>query len=370
MTDFIVIRAPKNSANDESVMVVRLHVQAGEHVRAGQMLLEVETSKAVIEIDAPASGRFFPAVQVGDHVPVGRILGGVGQDSEHLAAALAAENVPSGEVSVALRTDGVRFSRTASEMIARHGLDPDSFDGQGLVTAAMVAAVLARAADGNSKPRSGPVRRGENGKVVLLGAGPGAWQLLSVLEHEHGSEVVGILDDDPLKLGRELNGVKVIGPLSMLTELAEQGRADSAICTTPTSIPFRAKAHQLTKAAGLRGANIIHPSALFDIDVAIGEGNFIGAFSYIGAGTVLGDYCFLSSRTTFEHHNTLGNGITTGPGVSTSGLVTVGNHVRFGGHILVEPNVTIGNDVVIASGMTVTADVEANSVLRQRVATR
>jgi sugar O-acyltransferase (sialic acid O-acetyltransferase NeuD family) len=365
----MLIRAPKNSANDEAVKVVAILANAGQMVVPGQTVMEVETAKAVIEVVSPAAGVFHPVASLGDTVSVGGTLAVVGPEgtdfSKHLAAAESAPLPSDAPAQVA----GSRLSRAAADLIARHNLDPSLFHGQGLVTAGSVEAYLERIAAASVR-RGSPVRRGGNGRIVLVGAGPGAWQLLSALESDPDSEVVGILDDDPAKQGRELNGVKIIGPVAMLFDLAREGRADSAICTTPTSIPFRARVHQMTREAGLRGANVIHPTAVFDAGVTIGEGNFIGALCFFGAETQLGDYCFISSRTTFEHHNKIGDGITTGPTVSTAGLVTLGNHIRFGGHVLVEPNVTIGDGAIIASGAIVTADVAAAAIIRQRVAPR
>lgn len=55
--------------------VLRWHVQPGSRVRRGDMLLDVETAKAVVEIPAPADGEVLALhVNAGDTVPVGSVL--------------------------------------------------------------------------------------------------------------------------------------------------------------------------------------------------------------------------------------------------------------------------------------------------------
>ena len=47
---------PKEDVNDETVTLVAWRVVSGSHVEAGQVLADVESSKAVFEIFAPVAG--------------------------------------------------------------------------------------------------------------------------------------------------------------------------------------------------------------------------------------------------------------------------------------------------------------------------
>ncbi len=59
----------------EEGTLLRWLVGNGEVVVKGQTLLEVETDKANVEIEASASGRLTILVPVGKTVPVGTVLG-------------------------------------------------------------------------------------------------------------------------------------------------------------------------------------------------------------------------------------------------------------------------------------------------------
>lgn len=51
------------------------HLRAGERVEKGQLLVEVETDKTTIELEAPASGVLAQiVVAAGEETPVGTVL--------------------------------------------------------------------------------------------------------------------------------------------------------------------------------------------------------------------------------------------------------------------------------------------------------
>ena len=367
------IRVPKGSANDETLRIVAFHAVDGQPLAAAQVVCEVEGAKAVIEVESPSAGIFHAAAAAGDQLPVGALIGVVAPEGIDRTDALAGIGDPAPEPEPRMpAADGTRFSRSAAALIAERGLDPARFAGRGLVTAAMIEEagepeeIPAIPAPGSPWPliRQGG---GENGRVLVVGAGSGAHQMLSVLLVDAGTEVVGLLDDDPAKADTVVLGVPVIGRVADIHRLAGEGRADSIIVATSRNPSFRWRVADAARAAGLALANAVHPKAVFDAGAAMGGGDYVGPFCYLGAATRIGDMCHLSSRTTFEHHNRVGSGVTTGPNVATSGEVTIGDNVRFGAGIAIEPGLRIGDGAVIASGVAVTADVPANAIMKGRV---
>ena len=49
----------------------------GEHVAPGQPIAQIETSKAVVDLPAPAGGVLRPQARAGEDVPIGGVLGWV-----------------------------------------------------------------------------------------------------------------------------------------------------------------------------------------------------------------------------------------------------------------------------------------------------
>jgi len=86
--DFLV---PKLSATMESATVLRWLKQAGDRVRMGEPLVELETDKAAIEVEAPADGTLESILAPeGTQLPIGAALGrlsaGAGAPAKSAAA--------------------------------------------------------------------------------------------------------------------------------------------------------------------------------------------------------------------------------------------------------------------------------------------
>src|SRR5258707_7145754 len=78
-------------------------------------------------------------------------------------------------------------------------------------------------------------RGGEQGTpVIILGAGDAAVGLVKELSRSHEWRVVGLLDDDEMKRGRLLHGVRVIGALDDLPRFAQRLKIRHAIIAMPS----------------------------------------------------------------------------------------------------------------------------------------
>ncbi|HKF61119.1 MAG TPA: dihydrolipoamide acetyltransferase family protein [Dongiaceae bacterium] len=100
--DFIV---PKLSATMESATVLRWLKQAGQSVRMGEPLVELETDKAAIEVEAPADGTLESILAPeGTQLPIGAALGRLatsGAEPAPVAAKPAAAPPPAAPVVAA-----------------------------------------------------------------------------------------------------------------------------------------------------------------------------------------------------------------------------------------------------------------------------
>ena len=155
----------------------------GEQVKKGEMLLEVETDKAVVEIEALSDGVLSGVTaKIGDVVPVGQTIAwllkpgeSVPQQEAHVqtgrtgaaavpasaAAGASAAQAPAEPASVA----GARISPKARKLAREHGVDIATVKGSGpggeiladdiLKASASAAGAVASAA--SAKPASAPV---------------------------------------------------------------------------------------------------------------------------------------------------------------------------------------------------------------------
>jgi FlaA1/EpsC-like NDP-sugar epimerase len=71
--------------------------------------------------------------------------------------------------------------------------------------------------------------------VIFLGAGNAGATLARELSRSGEWRLVGLLDDDPAKHGREIYAHKLLGPISDLARWAESLRAEHAIIAIPSA---------------------------------------------------------------------------------------------------------------------------------------
>jgi FlaA1/EpsC-like NDP-sugar epimerase len=89
-------------------------------------------------------------------------------------------------------------------------------------------------------------------RVLILGAGEAAATLLKSLDRNPDWHFVGLLDDDPAKVKREIHGVRVLGTLEQLPQIAASAEAELAVVAMPKqSHLVRRRAVELAASAGL-----------------------------------------------------------------------------------------------------------------------
>jgi FlaA1/EpsC-like NDP-sugar epimerase len=97
------------------------------------------------------------------------------------------------------------------------------------------------------------VLAGTRKPVLVLGAGEAAEKLIAELARSQEWRIVGLLDDDPVKQGRDIHGLRVLGPLAALSTAAHGAGAEHAIIAMPSvSHAIRRRAADLCADAGLR----------------------------------------------------------------------------------------------------------------------
>jgi FlaA1/EpsC-like NDP-sugar epimerase len=94
-------------------------------------------------------------------------------------------------------------------------------------------------------------------RVVVLGAGAAAANLLKNLGRSKEWDFVGLLDDDPAKRNREIQGVKVRGTLSDLPAVAADNAVEIAVIAMPrASHAARRRAVELCRQAGIAAMTV------------------------------------------------------------------------------------------------------------------
>jgi pyruvate dehydrogenase E2 component (dihydrolipoamide acetyltransferase) len=167
------LRVPTTGNAGEPAVVLKWNVQVGASVEAGEVLVSLETAKAVVEIEAPAAGTVLDIrFAEGDEAPEHEILALIGAPGEYVAAAGPRLDPPTGSDPAAqtrpasiptatpaqpsLAGGRVKASPRARRLAAERGLDVTSLTGSGplgrVVIADVVAASLSAASTSSTTP--------------------------------------------------------------------------------------------------------------------------------------------------------------------------------------------------------------------------
>lgn len=146
MADPTPILIPRETVNDDTVTIVRWAVQHGQLVKAGDPLLEIETTKAVLTIEAPNEGNVEIFEKEGATVRVGERVGVISSEAvnnNHV-------HQPALEGQATQLTTGNRISQKARALIEKHQLDLKAFSHLALVKESDVLDVLNSATIGSA----------------------------------------------------------------------------------------------------------------------------------------------------------------------------------------------------------------------------
>ena len=108
----------------ETGKVIRWLKQPGATVAKGEPIVEIETDKITVEIEAPASGVLRDVTaNEGDVVPVGRTIAVIADAGAPAAAAAPVTAAPSARAVSPPAPERVKASPLARKIAEQHGVD-------------------------------------------------------------------------------------------------------------------------------------------------------------------------------------------------------------------------------------------------------
>lgn len=359
------IYCEKFNTNDDSYLVELINVDSGVLISEGDLILEFETSKANIEVEAEFSGFIYHDLKEGSEVKAGEVLYVISeQQIDNFDYSLFSPNLSKKVIDDFSAYDEVTFSKGAKELIKKEKVNIkniiERFNDQDFISKDIVESYLK-----DSSIISGEkINPFKVKKIAFIGGGQGFTQCLDLVLKTN--ELLPIMIYDDIKsVNSNVHGINVKGkidPEQILKDFSA-GIFDCFIITISTNLEFRAKVFKELISLDIPSINLIHPNVNIGFNLDIGQGNVIFSSVNIGPEVSIGDNNFISSFSNIEHHCKLLSNCTFGPGVIFSGSVTVHNNVKFGSGIFCEPNVTIGENSIISSGSIITRNVKKGNVL-------
>jgi pyruvate dehydrogenase E2 component (dihydrolipoamide acetyltransferase) len=180
------VYAPRVNNNDDSVQVVQLSVQAGDRIKVGDSIAEVETDKAVLEVVAEHNGYVLQVLcDKDERVEVGSTMMWIGSNPDEPVPEVPSRQTATG---TARGTAGSPTAK-ARALLETHNLRAEEIPCQGdRLTAGDIEAFLSAKEGERQGPTTAP-ERGLRQVVESLPNVPGNLQPLTAEEHGMASTV-------------------------------------------------------------------------------------------------------------------------------------------------------------------------------------
>lgn len=193
---------------------------------------------------------------------------------------------------------------------------------------------------------------GGHGKVVLRAIR----ESLSHYKIDELMERVIVLDDDPSKIGAEVEGFQVLGSREVISQL----RSRFSLLGLHVAIgDNRLRSEIYTAYSWLPWITVAHPTAVLEGEV--GPGSFVGPLAYIGVDSKIGRGVIVNTKASIDHDCFIGDWVHIAPGVTLGGEVYVGSGALIGVGSSCIPRVRIGEWSLIGAGSVVVRDIPAQS---------
>jgi sugar O-acyltransferase (sialic acid O-acetyltransferase NeuD family) len=195
-------------------------------------------------------------------------------------------------------------------------------------------------------------------ELLIIGAGSVGGFLannLGLFENEY--KIIGFLDDDPDKIGKEIFNYKIIGPVSQLSLYANKNiNVVFGIATPRIKIGILKKLNP----SGFNFPPFISKNAWISENVKVGKGVIIYPGVSINYNTVIGDFVIVNMNCAIGHDILISNYSTLAPGVCLAGHTKVMEGVDIGIGAATKQNIIIGKNAIIGGKAMLIHDVNEN----------
>lgn len=189
--------------------------------------------------------------------------------------------------------------------------------------------------------------------LVVVGAG-GHAKVVIATARAAGLAIAHVVDDDRARWGGLLLGVPIAGPIG---EVLADPRARAVL-----AIGHNATRRRLAHAARCRFVSAVHPSAIVDASVQLGDGSVIFAGAIIQPDAVIGAHAIVNTGASIDHDCVLGEAVHVAPGARLAGNVRLGDEAFLGIGAVVIPGIAIGARTIVGAGAAVVRDLPADVI--------
>lgn len=203
------------------------------------------------------------------------------------------------------------------------------------------------------------MKQSEKRKIIIIGAGGTSQEIVDIIKainQEHPTwDLLGYLDDDPNKQGKEFNSVKVIGTINDF-----KNYKDIRIIVplgNPKSYFIRKRVVNKLSYLNPKYATLIHPSSYVSEESSVGPGTVIFPYCSISPGASIGNHVLVFPNVTVAHGSKIGSYATLTAGVNISGDNIIEEGVYVGTNATIVNKVKVKKWCLIGAGSMVAQNI-------------
>jgi sugar O-acyltransferase (sialic acid O-acetyltransferase NeuD family) len=194
-------------------------------------------------------------------------------------------------------------------------------------------------------------------KIAIVGAGGHGRVVLDIFRNNHQFEIAGFLDSSPALHHCLVDGIEVLGDLSLLERFSEWGIGGAIVAIGDNRI--RQAYAEILEKAGISLVNAIHPSSTVADTARVGKNVVIATGVNVCTHVTIEDYAILNTGCIVDHESHIGLAAHVCPGVRMAGHVTIETAAFIGIGATVVQNTTVGEAAVVGAGAVVINNVPA-----------
>ncbi len=200
-------------------------------------------------------------------------------------------------------------------------------------------------------------------KAIIIGAGTYGAVYSEYLSETKKYKIIGFLDDDKSKLGKLINGIKVIGNVSELEKLsAIEGSLSVFIPIGNNKI--RNRIIEYSRTLNHKTPCFIHPSATIHSNVKIGNTVYVLPGTQIMPFVTIEENVMISMGVNIAHHSILRANCFVSQGSNVGASITIEQNSFLGiGSTIMTGVKNVGNNSIIGAGSVIIKDVPDNAVV-------
>ena len=324
-------------SNDDSGKIVRI-LNAGVKVNSGDKLADIETTKAILEVESDSCGFFYPICTLNASISVGQELGFISSKFLDPNQSMDATGSVSSDSSIII-TDG------AKSLIDKYQLKIIEKDFKGIIDTKSIYNNFKHLFNIIIKESVEP-----NKDLIILGAGSAAELILEHVNIIGNYKIKYFVDYNDIPHRSHLFDVEVLG-FNQLDELRNFGYENIFI-----HLPSAKKTLEIMEYCaqkGFRLINVIHPTASISTTSVMGLNNLIGPYVVIGPYVTIGDSVSVLNCASVAHHSEICSGARISDGARVAGNVKISEFVLLGLNSTVNARLIIEKEITVLSGKSV-----------------